>query len=401
MENKARRWIPAEDDKEVEGERRARMSAYDSLVKERPRDVGGPIAENRLEYQLNWGLKKLLMLQESDEPYTIIFDLHDDILVLDSDTNPTCIDFYQVKTISNGHWTPSKLLTINEKKTETQKKEIQLDLFKDNTGNKPKYSKIGNLMKHSIVFDEARNYYFVTNAGLSDDFIPEDQDDNEEIFFKDLNPEIKRKFYEKLKKEIKDLDEKTLERLHFIKGQMAVHDYEETVIGIVSKFLKNHLRLANIPPEPIYECLIAEIRKRNKNEIKPGSVEDLLKTKAFTKRDFEEFLTGVKNLKNFEGRKTRIQQVLLQFIPNKAAKRKRILTELENVRVATLTYDNNDLYLLHNALMKTIDKISGDDINEWEWCNLIYDKLKEEYPNFMNHSEDYLKCLILYEICNY
>ena len=385
----------------MEGERRARMSAYDSLVKERPRDVGGPIAENRLEYQLNWGLKKLLMLQESDEPYTIIFDLHDDILVLDSDTNPTCIDFYQVKTISNGHWTPSKLLTINEKKTETQKKEIQLDLFKDNTGNKPKYSKIGNLMKHSIVFDEARNYYFVTNAGLSDDLIPEDQDDNEEIFFKDLNPEIKRKFYEKLKKEIKDLDEKALERLHFIKGQMAVYDYEETVIGIVSKFLKNHLRLANIPPEPIYECLIAEIRKRNKNEIKPGSVEDLLKTKAFTKRDFEEFLTGVKNLKNFEGRKTRIQQVLLQFIPNKAAKRRRILTELENVRVATLTYDNNDLYLLHNALMKTIDKISGDDINEWEWCNLIYDKLKEEYPNFMNHSEDYLKCLILYEICNY
>lgn len=376
------------------------MSAFESLVKERPSDVGGPIAENRLEYQLNWGLKKLLMLQESDKPYTIIFDLHDDILVLDSDTNPTCIDFYQVKTTSNGHWTPSKLLIINEKKTEKKKTEIQLDLFENDIRHKPKYSKIGNLMRHSIIFDEARNYYFVTNAGLSNDLIPKDQEDNEEILFKDLNPEIKRKFYERLKKEIKGLDEKALERLHFIKGQMAVHDYEETVIGIVSKFLKNHLRLANIPPEPIYECLIAEIRKRNKNEIKPGSVEELLKTKAFTKKDFEEFLTGVKNLKNFEGRKTRIQQVLLQFIPNKAAKRRSILTELENVRVATLTYDNNDLYLLHNALMKTINKISGDDINEWEWCNLIYDKLKDEYPNFMNHSEDYLKCLILYEICN-
>jgi CRISPR/Cas system-associated exonuclease Cas4 (RecB family) len=378
------------------------MSAFDSLVKERPRDVGGPTAENRLEYQLNWGLKKLLMLQESAEPYTIIFDLHDDILVLDSDTNPTCIDFYQVKTTSNGHWTPSKLLTINEKKkTETPKKEVQLDLFKDNPDSKPKHSKIGNLMRHSLIYDEARDYYFVTNAGLSDDLIPEDQDDKEEILFKDLNPEIKRKFYERLKKELKEVDEKALERLHFIKGQMAVHDYEETVIGIVSKFLKNHLKLANMPPEPIYECLIAEIRKRNKNEIKPGSVEELLKTKAFTKKDFEEFLTGVKNLKNFEERKTRIQQVLLQFNPNEAITRRCIMRELENVRVATLTYDNNDLYLLHNSLTKTMDKMSGKDINEWQWCNLIYDKLIEEYPNFMNHSEDYLKCLILYEICNY
>ena len=377
------------------------MSAFDSLVKERPRDVGGPTAENRLEYQLNWGLKKLLMLQESAEPYTIIFDLHDDILVLDSDTNPTCIDFYQVKTTSNGHWTPSKLLTIKEKKTEMPKKEVQLDLFKDNPVSKPKYSKIGNLMRHSLIYDEARDYYFVTNAGLSDDLIPEDQDDKEEILFKDLNPEIKRKFYERLKKELKEVDEKALERLHFIKGQMAVHDYEETVIGIVSKFLKNHLKLANMPPEPIYECLIAEIRKRNKNEIKPGSVEELLKTKAFTKKDFEEFLTGVKKLKNFEERKTRIQQVLLQFNPNEAIKRRCIMRELENVRVATLTYDNNDLYLLHNSLTKTMDKISGKDINEWQCCNLIYDKLIEEYPNFMNHSEDYVKCLILYEICNY
>lgn len=377
------------------------MSAFDSLVKERPRDVGGPIAENRLEYQLNWGLKKLLMLQESNEPYTIIFDLHDDILVLDSDTNPTCIDFYQVKTTSNGHWTPSKLLTIKEKKTEVSKKEAQLDLFKDNPDSKPRYSKIGNLMRHSLIYDEARDYYFVTNAGLSDDLVPEDQDDKEVVLFKELNPEIKRKFYERLKKELKEVDEKALERLHFIKGQMAVHDYEETVIGIVSKFLKNHLRLANMPPEPVYECLIAEIRKRNKNEIRPGSVEELLRTKAFTKKVFEEFLTGVKNLKNFEERKTRIQQVLLQFNPNEASKRRNIMRELENVRVATLSYDNNDLYLLHNTLTKTIDKIPGNDINEWQWCNLIYDKLIEEYPNFMNHTEDYLKCLILYEICNY
>ena len=378
------------------------MSAFDSLVKERVRDVGGPIAENRLEYQLNWGLKKLLKLQEKGEPYTIIFDLHDDILVLDSDINPTSIDFYQVKTTSKGHWTSTALLTRSEKKKSKKlKKTVELDLFEEHASSKTKYSKIGNLLRHSTVFNEARDYYFVTNAGLSENLIPTDKGDEEEVDFKDLDVKEKDKFIEKLSKEIKGFDGKTLDKLHFIKGQMAVSDYEETVIGIVNKFIKIHLKLANIPPEPIYECLIAEIRKRNKNEIKPGSVEELLKTKAFTKKDFEEFLAGVKNLKNFEERKTRIQNVMLQFAPQESAKRRNILRELENVRVETLTYDNNDLYLIHNALMKIMEKTSGDRINEWEWCYLIFDKLKEEYPNFMNHSEDYLKCLILYEICEY
>lgn len=378
------------------------MSAFDSLVKERVRDVGGPIAENRLEYQLNWGLKKLLKLQEMGEPYTIIFDLHDDILVLDSDINPSSIDFYQVKTTSKGHWTTSALLTRSEKKKdEKPKKTVELDLFEENTPNKPKYSKIGNLLRHSKVFDEARDYYFVTNAGLSENLIPTDKEDEEEIDFKDLDVKEKDKFIEKLSKEINGFDGKSLDKLHFIKGQMAVSDYEETVIGIVNKFLKNHLRLVNMPPEPIYECLLSEIRKRNKQEIIPGSVEQLLKTKAFTKTDFEEFLTGVKNLKNLEERKTRMFEVMLHFIPNESAKRKSILNEVDNVRVATLTYDNNDLYLIHNALISIMKKYPGNHLNEWERCNLIYDKLIDEYPYLTNHPEDYLKCLILYEICDY
>lgn len=379
------------------------MSAFDSLVKERPKDIGGPIAENRLEYQLNWGLKKLLKLQEEGEPYTIIFDLYDDILVLDSDINPTSIDFYQVKTTSKGHWTTSDLLAKSEtkKNRDKAKKVIELDLFDENTPNKPKYSKIGNLLKHSKIFDEARDYYFVTNAGLSDNLTPTDKEDEEEIDFKDLDDREKDKFREKLSQEINEFDVKTLEKLHFIRGQMAVNDYEETVIGIVNKFLKNHLKLVNMPPEPIYDCLISEIRKRNKREIKPGSVEQLLKTKAFTKTNFEEFLAGIKDLKNLEERKTRMFEVMLHFIPNESAKRNSILREVDNVRVATLTYDNNDLYLIHNALMMIMKKFPGEQLNEWERCNLIYNKLMEDYPYLTNHPENYLKCMILYEICDY
>ena len=93
--------------------------------------------------------------------------------------------------------------------------------------------------------------------------------------------------------------------------------------------------------------------------------------------------------------------MMLHFIPNESAKRKSILNEVDNVRVATLTYDNNDLYLIHNALISIMKKYPGNHLNEWERCNLIYDKLIDEYPYLTNHPEDYLKCLILYEICDY
>lgn len=64
------------------------MNAFDSIVARKPRENAGPMAANRFAYQLDWGLKRLLELEESNQPYTVIFDYQDDILVLDSDEDP-------------------------------------------------------------------------------------------------------------------------------------------------------------------------------------------------------------------------------------------------------------------------------------------------------------------------
>lgn len=74
------------------------MNAFDSIVAKKPRENAGAMAGNRFAYQLDWGLKRLLELEEEGKPYTVIFDDQDDILVLDSDEYPQYIDFYQVKT---------------------------------------------------------------------------------------------------------------------------------------------------------------------------------------------------------------------------------------------------------------------------------------------------------------
>ncbi len=94
------------------------MNAFDSIVSKKPRENAGPMAANRFAYQLDWGLGRLLELEESGMPYTVIFDYQDDILVLDSDNDPQYIDFYQVKTnMAAGGWKKNQLTQANKKKT--------------------------------------------------------------------------------------------------------------------------------------------------------------------------------------------------------------------------------------------------------------------------------------------
>ena len=119
------------------------MNAFDSIVAKKPRENAGPLAANRFAYQLDWGLKKLLELEESNLPYTIIFDYQDDILILDSDYDPNFIDFYQVKTnASAGGWSRAQLTKASSAKT--KKEPVQTDLLSepiDDVEEEGKYSK--------------------------------------------------------------------------------------------------------------------------------------------------------------------------------------------------------------------------------------------------------------------
>ena len=79
------------------------MDAFDEILSKLPSDIGGSTADNGFSFQKNWALKKLLELEDSGESYTIIFDYHDDIEVLDSDEDAASIDFSQIKTSVN-YW---------------------------------------------------------------------------------------------------------------------------------------------------------------------------------------------------------------------------------------------------------------------------------------------------------
>ena len=381
------------------------MSAFDSIVAKKPRENAGAMAGNRFAYQLDWGLKRLLELEESGKPYTVIFDYQDDILVLDSDEDPQYIDFYQVKTnTAASGWRKNDLYTVNKKKTKKDQA-AQPTLFdeldNDDVEEDEKYSKIAKLLIHSQDFPtEARDYFFVTNANFGSTLIKGAKlNKAEELQFADLIEKARDEIKKRVKEELPDIDDSVFEHLHFIKNQMGINDHEATVIGLLTNFINTHLPKAKVPVRPVYDTLIGEIRRRNNYEIEPNSKEDLLKNKAFTKDQFHKFLKGLETYENIEGKKSIIQSILQQFLPpNAAAKRRSILKQIDSIKENFLIYDNHEFLRLYKTIDLLIDETSGD-YNEWDWSQKVLERLKDDYGFTISHNDDFLTCLILYEMC--
>jgi hypothetical protein len=58
------------------------------LLDIKPRETSGARTANRFDYQDDWAFCQILELHEADDDYVVVFDYHDDVLVLDSATDP-------------------------------------------------------------------------------------------------------------------------------------------------------------------------------------------------------------------------------------------------------------------------------------------------------------------------
>lgn len=126
------------------------MALRDTFLTVKPRENAGPRSSARSDYQKHWALCQLLKLHSSGADYLIVFDLHDDVLVFDSEVNPALISFYQVKTKSPRTWSVT-------------------DLLRQEKGEEgPLLSIMGKLYSNKVSFpNHTHTLTFVSNAYLS------------------------------------------------------------------------------------------------------------------------------------------------------------------------------------------------------------------------------------------
>jgi len=74
------------------------MALAETLVLVNRREKAGSTGANRYDYQKDWTVGKILELHSGGTDYCILCDYHEDVVVLDSETNPSDSTFIQIKT---------------------------------------------------------------------------------------------------------------------------------------------------------------------------------------------------------------------------------------------------------------------------------------------------------------
>lgn len=122
------------------------MTLISHILTNKPRETAGNKTSKKYNYQKDLSLFLLIDKHNAGEDYVILLDFHDDLAVLDSETEPTKIDFYQIKTKDKQNWTIAAL-----KKREEGKLSI-----------------IGKMYFNKVLFkDFVNSINFVSNASFS------------------------------------------------------------------------------------------------------------------------------------------------------------------------------------------------------------------------------------------
>lgn len=354
------------------------MSSIEKLARTKPVENAGSRTSNRFEYQMNWGLSKLLDLEESNEDYVMVFDYHDDIVVCNSDKDSDFIDFYQIKTRKTARWAKGDLTS-------------KLD-EDDSCNSINELSILAKLVSHTKVFQNSRHLFFVTNSSLSANLYS--RSDNI-VKFNEIKENIREQIKNKIREELGGVEDEAFEKIIFIQNQMSVDSYEQTVLGTLSQFLKNKFNLVT-DVNVVYETLIGEIRKRNNYEKEIENKEELIKYKAISHAEFSNYLTSLTIQKGFEELKT----IIISSISDEVNffTKDSVTNNLNSIYRDLMDYENDELLNLSSEIRNAISitPVTEDTRGLWDYTNNIFNKLMASYNNYKQHSEYYIKSLILY-----
>lgn len=258
------------------------------FLKVKVRENSGSTSSSRFDYQKDWSICQLLETHHKQSDYLFIFDYHDDLIVMDSESDPGKISFYQIKGKKSGRWSLNDI--------------IKSELSKD----KKTYllSIIGKLYSHKLNFsDKVESVNFISNARFNVQLAAkEGSDSKDSICIIELSAEAKQKIHEKLKNEHSlTLDDTAFESISFLKVvELSLTDSATHTTGKLANFLHNRdaKKKYNVPL--IYKVLFDEVKRRTAYSKEITDLTSLLENKALSKRKFDEILDKIGVDKDFD-----------------------------------------------------------------------------------------------------
>jgi hypothetical protein len=253
------------------------MSIGEKITSHPPRERAGSLAANRFGYQLDWALCRLLELHAEGKDYVVVIDLHDDVLVLDSATNPQSVICYQIKTKDAGSWSRANLLHRKKGK------------------DGPLASILGKLYRHVIDFapDPVERLYFVSNAPLKlKASATTYTDEKHDVDFDKVASDEREVIQDALAGECVPPAGLTIElsKLRYKRAPLPVNGHAETALARLVLFLEAIPEAHSVRGPAFYRTLKQELERAFHFEGSPKDFADMCACKAVTRQRFVKML---------------------------------------------------------------------------------------------------------------
>ncbi|MDN4011998.1 dsDNA nuclease domain-containing protein [Chryseobacterium gambrini] len=357
------------------------MSLLDKFKIVKPRENSGSMASNRFDFQKNWAICKLIeLLSNGDSDFLLAFEYHEDIILLDSSSNPSQIDFFQIKTKNKGAYTLNEILKRKKLKTE-------------DSG-----SILGKLFINRTNFnDETNSLNIVSNTSFKPSGISSGT-----FCCNQLNDNEKKEIEKSLESElgIRWLEE-FLDIIFFHTSDLTVNHHNEITKDKLNKLIENNYSSdVKFNPSLAYRTIFDEVNRRNNIEKDINSFEELIKYKAISREDFEKMLNIVVSVPNkLEMLKTRVFNSLDALGIN-VFLRKKLVEAWKDAEIQYLTINNVFFFkcieIIKNSIDTNLESLQGDTFESLEiiYTDITSNKTIKEQKIF---NEYFLKAIILKE----
>lgn len=354
------------------------MSLLQKLCTLPPREIDGSKNFDRLDFQTCWGLHLALRLHNANKDYAIGFEIHDDIVALDSSNSPTRVRFYQVKTRSKskGKWTLKDV---------TQRPKLS---------SGPGSSIVGNLTSNLLKFvDETDMLGFVSNAG----FAPLPDADSEQSFTGMTEKEI-ADFNAALLTEHAAYQSAHLSLFHFVPAGIPFEDYETHITGAVVECVQRHLGGIDYNPHAFVRALIDECRRKSKPYTKSAAFMDKFQHKFLTRDNVQEHLAAL-HKRNTD--RVRWEDVAQELDGVPFSRRMAIRDAWRSYEAHLLEVTNASVNAFRGKLRQLIRGAAAEDFETlMEFVNVVRSGLLPKDIPAIGESADYVTAAIIFEIHN-
>ena len=238
-----------------------------------PRERSGSRTAARYRFQANVSILKLLELAEDNQDFVILFDIFDDLAVLNCVEKPTEIRLYQIKSKDPGNWSTADLCKL--------------------IGSVSPRSYLSRLYAHTKIFGSALvQTGFISNASFKVKLLSRDSTaEDVSIAGNEFHSEEVEKVNRAILEDFQPADTiNWLPKLILIRTSLGVHGQDLVIKGRLYQFF-DMLGLADtVNLGAIYETLHASISSRTEFHEDGLNKKEILERKSLSFSEFKELI---------------------------------------------------------------------------------------------------------------